>query len=447
MLIGRYRLFRVIGEGSFSVVRLGIHSFTNEAVAVKIIPKTSLATPEARARFDARVAIVRRLDHPGIVKLLDVLEDDSAIYVVLEYCGGGELFDFITSRSRVEEPLAKRLFKQIVLAVDYLHSQNIIHRDLKPENILLTESCSIKIIDFGFANEHADDLLSDRCGSACYLAPEALGTDPYAGRPTDVWALGVILYALVDGSLPWHYEDPARMSNEISQAQFVMPPRISPQCQDLLRGILEPNPGQRFSADAILVHPWLFGLGNVFITQKVAFKPPEHHVTLTGGNFSASDVRPKLPLSGKRAPPTLLGTILEEEGRDVMERRPAPKPREKAVQPRSISLNGRTNEGESEETDDTNTYHGPIMSQTISHRDPIAIASTFEATLARNRIIYRKMSDLLFQLSATDLQVTAEVCRLYGFRNVYIISFKRVRGESWTYAQFVQSILGRFKPP
>jgi serine/threonine protein kinase len=446
MLVGKYRLFRVIGDGSFSVVKLGIDSFTNEPVAVKIIDKARITTPSERDHLVESAAILRRLDHPGIIKLHDFLEDESAFYFVLEYCGGGELFDFITARSRVEEPLAKRLFKQIVLAVEYLHGQNVIHRDLKPENLLLTDNCSIKIIDFGLANFHADQLLHDRCGSACYIAPEALATVPYSGVPADVWSLGVILYALVDGSLPWNYKEPSRMLEQITTGDFPMPRSISPQCQDLLKGILDPNPAQRYTLDAILMHPWLFGVGNVFPLPKVAFKPPEQHMPLALGGFSASDLRPALNFAVPVIPTTSLETIFEENPPQRPERRPPPKVRSRKPQPRSISLNATTSPDVGADAGGTNTHHGPIMSQTISHRDPQVVATAFESTLVALGITHRKLSDLMFQLNALDLQVTAEVCKLYGFRNVYIISFKRIHGDSWTYAQFVQSILNAFKP-
>jgi serine/threonine protein kinase len=134
------------------------------------------------------------------------------------------------------------------------------------------------------------------------------------------------------------------MREEITKAQFPMPPNISPQCQDLLRGILEPNPTQRFATDSILVHPWLFGLGNVFPSQKVTFKLSEKHLALNSGNFSASDVR-RLPLSDKRPPAPTLGTIMEEGQREVAESRP--QLRDKPVQPRSISLNARAPDTES----------------------------------------------------------------------------------------------------
>jgi serine/threonine protein kinase len=453
MLIGMYKVYRVIGDGSFSTVKLGFHTFTNEPAAVKIISKHVLPA-DARDRIVENVPAIMRLDHPGIVKCLDFIEDEAAIYIVFEYCAGGELFDFIASRTRVEEPLAKRLFKQIILAVGYLHSQNVVHRDLKPENLLLTQHTSIKLIDFGLASFNADQPLRDRCGSTCYIAPEALTTTEYMGQPADVWALGVILYALVDGSLPWDYSDADRMYGQITTGDFPMPSTISGHCQDLLRGILNPDPSQRVTIDAILNHPWLFGVGNVFPMakpQRTGVQLAESHRAF--GRSSVSNLIAPLPVN-PRPPPTSLETIFEEETMqgvlahpEQVRQNPAVQTaRTKPVQPRSVSFD-RCAIVDANSDGAMSIHHGPIMSQTISHRDPHVVAAHLESTLVALGITFRKMSPLLYQLSASELQITAEVCRLAGFRDVYIISFKRLKGESWNYSQFVVSILRVFKAP
>jgi serine/threonine protein kinase len=379
------------------------------------------------------------------------MEDDSSHYLIFEYCNGGELFDFITSRSHVAEPLAKRLFKQIVLAVNYLHSQNVIHRDLKPENLLLTQTVSVKIIDFGLANARADQPLRDRCGSPCYIAPEALLGEEYMGVPADIWSLGVILYTLVDGSLPWNYRDSTQMLDQITKGEFPMPATISPACQALLRGILNPDPAQRFTAEMILTHPWLAGVGNVFPLPKPPETIAEPQLKLSFGGASASNLRPTLKFTVAPLPVTSLETIFEDQsvqGLSPPVQRPAAhEMRSHPVQPRSISLDASAM-SEGDAADKANTYHGPIMSQTISSRDPQVVAARFEDLLVERGVTYWKLTPLLFQITAPEqLQVTAEVCKLHGFRNVYVISFKRIKGESWSYHQFVTRILADFKAP
>ena len=317
MLIGKYRLFRIIGSGTFSTVKLGYDMTTNQAVAVKIILKSSIADQSQLDSILKTIEILKMLDHPGIAKFIDFLEDETSYYIITEYCNGGELFDFIISRNRIEEPLAKRIFKQIVLTIAYMHQKGIVHRDLKPENILLTETRSIKIIDFGLSSDHADQPLHDRCGSSCYISPESLTQAEYYGIPADIWALGVILYTLVDGSLPWNYQDSNRMFQQITTGDFPMPKTISVQCQDLIKNILNPDPKLRFSTDQILMHAWLFGVGNVFPLPKEEDKMSGERLGLNIGGFSTGDVSSlRLPLQPTMqkpivAPTSSLATIYE----------------------------------------------------------------------------------------------------------------------------------------
>lgn len=450
MLIGKYRVTRVIGEGSFATVKLGYHIFTHEPVAVKIVAKQALRGPDDLRWLHQEVEVLRRLDHPGIVKLIDFTEDEGAFYVILEYCGGGELFDFIISRTRVEEPLARRFFKQICLTVSYIHSQGIVHRDLKPENLLLGQQNVIKLIDFGLCSTQRDIPLTNRCGSACYISPEALVQSSYYGAPADVWALGVILYALVDGSLPWNYQNSEQMFGQITRGEFPMPTMISPACQDLLRAILNPNPVTRITIDGILTHPWLAGLGNVFpMPRMVEKKVEEPRLNLSLGGFSLTDFRPNFTLG--EAQPNL-ETIYEDPGQSPMRMMPVPPvehqvPRipQKKVEIRSISLDaGPMDDGHGGDGD-ASEHRGVIISQTVTHRDPDAMARKFEGTLMLLGVKYRRVSQLEFQLIDGELQITAEVCRLAGFRNVYVITFRRIKGDSWAYTQYVTRVLNEMK--
>jgi maternal embryonic leucine zipper kinase len=226
-----------------------------------------------------------------------------------------------------------------------------------------------------------------------------------------------------------------------------MPRAISPHCQDLIRGILNPDPDARLSLDAMINHPWLFGVGNVFPLPKM---PPiqreEPHLDLSYGGSSATVLKPTMQVTVRRQPPTALETIFEDEGMQTtqLQQEPDKRPRSRAAQPRSISLNSVA-VGDEDTSDDGR--RGPILSQTISHRDPQVVAAQFESALVGMGMSYRKTSPLMFHMSAAELQITAEVCRLAGFRSIHIISFRRVKGDSWTYAQFVQRILEVFKPP
>ena len=437
MLIGKYRLFRILGNGSSSTVKLGYHIITSLPVAVKIILKTSLEDNWTKNDFLSKVQIMKELDHPGIIKVLDFLEDESSFYIVMEYCGGGELFDFIISRKRVEEILAKRLFKQIVLSVQYIHSKDIVHRDLKPENILLNESNSIKIIDFGLCSKHCDELLYDRCGSSCYFSPESLISSSYYGKPADIWALGVILYALVDGSLPWNYKDSSRMFEQITKGDFPMPKSLSFQCQDLIKRILVPDPNQRITIESILIHPWLFGVGNVFPTTK-SLEITEQRLNLSLGGFSAGDVKSQLGLS-PRLPPieTFYPEGFKFQSNNFDNNY---SPIQKSPQPRSISLNSVNINQFSDENS-----NNIIFSKTISHHNPEIVAQMVENILLQLGIQFKKTNSLLFNVTQNSLSIIIEICRLYGFKNIYIISFSKVLGENWDYTNFVSNILKMLK--
>jgi maternal embryonic leucine zipper kinase len=223
-----------------------------------------------------------------------------------------------------------------------------------------------------------------------------------------------------------------------------MPRAISPHCQDLIRGILNPDPDARLSLDAVLAHPWLFGVGNVFPLPKMpAIQRAEPHLDLSYGGSSATVLKPTGQVTIRRPPPTALETIFEDEGMQTTQLNPETdrRARTRAAQPRSISLNSvAVPEGD-------DGRRGPILSQTISHRDPQVVAAQFESALVGMGVSYRKTSSLMFHMSATELQLTAEVCRLAGFRSIHIISYRWVQGDSWTYAQFEQRILEVFKPP
>lgn len=431
----------MIGDGSFSKVKLAYHILTNQPYAIKIIPKKLYENPEVLLLLQERLQAMLQLEHPGICKLYEYLEDEESFYLVFEFCQGGELFDFIIKRSRVEEPLAKRFFKQICLSVAYLHSKNIVHRDLKPENILLTDTNTAKIIDFGLSNVHADQPITDRCGSSCYIAPEALTTTSYYGQGVDVWALGVILYTLVDGSLPWNYKDADQMFLQITTGDFPMPQAISIQCQDLIHGILTPDPALRLNLDAILMHPWLFGIGNVFSNPKPqAGLQGSSHLNLAIGRFSASDVHtveqappPPTPLEASFTLESLMAEMPEQM---QISRSRSTKP----VQPRSISLNTFSTDVTNDGTPTT------IMSQTITRRDPLQVTSELDASLLSHGITFEKVSPLIYQLHGeNDMLVSAEICRLSGFRNVFIITFKQVQGDNFGFSQFVSPLLQGFR--
>lgn len=201
--IGKYKLLKTIGKGNFAKVKLAKHVPTGKEVAIKIIDKTQL-NPGSLQKLFREVRIMKMLDHPNIVKLFQVIETEKTLYLVMEYASGGEVFDYLVLHGRMKEKEARAKFRQIVSAVQYCHQKRIIHRDLKAENLLLDSEMNIKIADFGFSNEFTPGSKLDTfCGSPPYAAPELFQGKKYDGPEVDVWSLGVILYTLVSGSLPF----------------------------------------------------------------------------------------------------------------------------------------------------------------------------------------------------------------------------------------------------
>ncbi|ETE69248.1 MAP/microtubule affinity-regulating kinase 3 [Ophiophagus hannah] len=201
--IGNYRLLKTIGKGNFAKVKLARHILTGREVAIKIIDKTQL-NPTSLQKLFREVRIMKILNHPNIVKLFEVIETEKTLYLIMEYASGGEVFDYLVAHGRMKEKEARAKFRQIVSAVQYCHQKHIVHRDLKAENLLLDADMNIKIADFGFSNEFTvGNKLDTFCGSPPYAAPELFQGKKYDGPEVDVWSLGVILYTLVSGSLPF----------------------------------------------------------------------------------------------------------------------------------------------------------------------------------------------------------------------------------------------------
>jgi serine/threonine protein kinase len=255
--IGDYTLLKVIGSGSFAVVFAGVQNCTNSPIAAKVISKQYLIDHKDVTKFEREVTFFASVDHPNIVKFIEVLNDDNLIYIIMEFCNNGSLHTFILSRGAIPESAARKFVVQILEAIQYLHSRGIAHRDLKPENILIGADMLLKVADFGFAAS-ADSLLKTQCGSPIFTAPEIISGRAYDGKCADMWSLGVIVYWIVTGKVPW--TDIANQSNlfyEIQTAQFSIPDLVSQRCAAFISGLMNTAPVMRFTVDQALVHPWI----------------------------------------------------------------------------------------------------------------------------------------------------------------------------------------------
>ncbi|XP_064207630.1 serine/threonine-protein kinase MARK2-like isoform X37 [Anguilla rostrata] len=247
--IGNYRLLKTIGKGNFAKVKLARHVLTGKEVAVKIIDKTQLNSSSLQKLF-REVRIMKLLNHPNIVKLFEVIETEKTLYLVMEYASGGEVFDYLVAHGRMKEKEARAKFRQIVSAVQYCHQKCIVHRDLKAENLLLDSEMNIKIADFGFSNEFTlGNKLDTFCGSPPYAAPELFQGKKYDGPEVDVWSLGVILYTLVSGSLPFDGQNLKELRERVLRGKYRIPFYMSTDCENLLKKFLILNPTKRGSLE------------------------------------------------------------------------------------------------------------------------------------------------------------------------------------------------------
>ncbi|KAM5318675.1 serine/threonine-protein kinase BRSK2 isoform 3-T3 [Glossophaga mutica] len=257
--VGPYRLEKTLGKGQTGLVKLGIHCVTCQKVAVKIVNREKLSE-SVLMKVEREIAILKLIEHPHVLKLHDVYENKKYLYLVLEHVSGGELFDYLVKKGRLTPKEARKFFRQIISALDFCHSHSICHRDLKPENLLLDEKNNIRIADFGMASlQVGDSLLETSCGSPHYACPEVIRGEKYDGRKADVWSCGVILFALLVGALPFDDDNLRQLLEKVKRGVFHMPHFIPPDCQSLLRGMIEVDAARRLTLEHIQKHIWYIG--------------------------------------------------------------------------------------------------------------------------------------------------------------------------------------------
>ncbi|XP_027137430.1 serine/threonine-protein kinase BRSK2 isoform X9 [Larimichthys crocea] len=254
--VGPYRLEKTLGKGQTGLVKLGIHCVTCQKVAIKIVNREKLSE-SVLMKVEREIAILKLIEHPHVLKLHDVYENKKYLYLVLEHVSGGELFDYLVKKGRLTPKEARKFFRQIISALDFCHSHSICHRDLKPENLLLDEKNNIRIADFGMASlQVGDSLLETSCGSPHYACPEVIRGEKYDGRKADAWSCGVILFALLVGALPFDDDNLRNLLEKVKLGVFHMPHFIPPDCQNLLRGMIEVDATKRLTLEQIQKHTW-----------------------------------------------------------------------------------------------------------------------------------------------------------------------------------------------
>lgn len=261
-IAGLYDLDKTLGRGHFAVVKLARHVFTGEKVAVKVIDKTKLDSLATGHLFQ-EVRCMKLVQHPNIVRLYEVIDTQTKLYLILELGDGGDMFDYIMKHEEgLSEDLAKKYFAQIVHAISYCHKLHVVHRDLKPENVVFFEKQGlVKLTDFGFSNKfQPGKKLTTSCGSLAYSAPEILLGDEYDAPAVDIWSLGVILFMLVCGTPPFQEANDSETLTMIMDCKYTVPLHVSKECKDLITQMLQRDPKRRASLEEIENHPWLQGV-------------------------------------------------------------------------------------------------------------------------------------------------------------------------------------------
>ncbi|KAL1770189.1 sperm motility kinase 2B-like [Sigmodon hispidus] len=249
----QYRVLRTIGHGSNAKVYLAHHCLTGTPVAVKVLRKKKCCQP-----IRSEVDIMMITNHPNIVSLFQVIESEKRIYLIMELVEGQQLYQSIREAGPLQEDKARRIFKQIIAGVNYCHGQGIVHRDLKPDNIMLDRNGKVKIIDFGLGTKvKPGQRLSRHCGAYSFGAPELFLGRLYDGPKVDIWTLGVVLYFMVVGKVPFSAVTIPELRRQVVSGKYTVPLGLSEELQDLLSLLMTVNPRFRPTVAEVMTHPWL----------------------------------------------------------------------------------------------------------------------------------------------------------------------------------------------
>ncbi|BFG27944.1 hypothetical protein CerSpe_142180 [Prunus speciosa] len=258
-LLGRFEIGKLLGHGTFAKVYHAKNIKTNESVAIKVIDKEKILKGGLIAHIKREISILRRVRHPNIVQLFEVMATKAKIYFVMEYVRGGELFNKV-AKGRLKEEVARKYFQQLISAVGFCHARGVYHRDLKPENLLLDENGDLKVSDFGLSavsdEIRQDGLFHTFCGTPAYVAPEVLGRKGYDAAKVDIWSCGVVLFVLMAGYLPFHDQNVMAMYKKIYKGEFRCPRWFSAELVRLLTRLLDINPDTRITIAEVMENRW-----------------------------------------------------------------------------------------------------------------------------------------------------------------------------------------------
>ncbi|KAM6976897.1 NUAK family SNF1-like kinase 1 [Aplochiton taeniatus] len=253
----RYEVMETLGKGTYGKVKKAVERATKKTVAIKSIRKETITDDLDKVHIQREIEITSSLKHPNIIRFQEVFESRDKIVIVMEYASQGELYDYVHKRRRLAEAEARDVFRQITSAVHYCHKNGVVHRDLKLENILLDKDLNVKLADFGLSNHfHKGRLLQTYCGSPLYASPEIVKGLPYQGPEVDCWAMGVLLYTLVYGSMPFDGASYATLTEQINQGRYRRPNPPSDACA-LIDWLLTVRVEERATVEDVANHWWV----------------------------------------------------------------------------------------------------------------------------------------------------------------------------------------------
>ena len=257
-----YWLKGLIGKGAFGKVHLGIQVLTGKKVALKCIEKRRLKCQNSIKKVFQEVLILKKTQHQNVIRLLEVFENKQHIFFVMEYASGGDLLQLVKAKRKISESKTQPIFRQIVQALAYCHSINVLHRDIKLDNILLSSENEVLLCDFGVSRfVTPGKIIKEQCGTPAYIAPEIISGEGYEGVGADIWSLGVLLYAMLTGTVPFRANNLKDLHTLICKGEFDIPKKVSREAQNLLRRMICRDPLRRITADQILKHSWLQNMG------------------------------------------------------------------------------------------------------------------------------------------------------------------------------------------
>ena len=264
-----YMIGKQLGKGAFGKVYLGLHRLTGLKVAIKAIDKSIIQDEKTRRKVFQEVYVMKKVNHPNVIKLLEVFESNRHLMIVLEYAGGGDLLQLVKSRGYLSETEGKHVFSQVIDAVKACHVKNIIHRDVKLDNLLITTDFTcIKLCDFGVGRSvKPGEKIFDQCGTPAYLAPEIVADRGYDPFYVDIWSMGVLLFAILSGTVPFRAKTLPELHKLILRCRYEMPEHISEAARDLIRRMLSPIPHMRISLDDMKTHQWFDDSATLEVSQ------------------------------------------------------------------------------------------------------------------------------------------------------------------------------------